>query len=423
MPLHNPFQPEVLVASLASAARACIPASRSTPAQISKATRPRPLSDQSLPKPVSGRPAGGRASSRAATTSSVAEPARRRRLHGLRSRRSSPPPIPAWKTTAPLPRPRLTWPAARPARRRPHEERAAPLAGALRDARFEVEVRGPGRFAACTMGELQRFDLFMLSDVSALSMTRTPNGPLPDLGPAVRRRLSSCSGARTASASAATFARPSSRCCRCGWNTTTGRRHAELSRCTSCWIVPARWPRRWRHADQDCAWLTRARCWPWMFCSRRDLFGLTAVDTQVHTVVPLAPGGESGGGGAEDPLDHGRRRRHLHFHRPGRRLSRSCAKRRPRSNTSSSFSDADDAEEKSGRRHGRTARRPGGGNSADLVSAMLAEKISDIGRGSRRGPVRTRMSLSCASWRNGATAGSISPTTPRPCRRSSAPKR
>ena len=51
------------------------------------------------------------------------------------------------------------------------ETKAAPLAGALREAKIEVETRGPAGLPR-TLGELQRFDLFLLSDVSALSMTR-----------------------------------------------------------------------------------------------------------------------------------------------------------------------------------------------------------------------------------------------------------
>ncbi len=51
------------------------------------------------------------------------------------------------------------------------EAKAAPLAGALREAKIDVEVRGPAGLPR-TLGELQRFDLFLLSDVSALQMTR-----------------------------------------------------------------------------------------------------------------------------------------------------------------------------------------------------------------------------------------------------------
>ncbi len=51
------------------------------------------------------------------------------------------------------------------------EEKAAPLAGALRDAKIDVETRGPAGLPR-SLTELQRFDLFVLSDVSALQMTR-----------------------------------------------------------------------------------------------------------------------------------------------------------------------------------------------------------------------------------------------------------
>ncbi len=51
------------------------------------------------------------------------------------------------------------------------ETKAAPLAGALREAKIDVETRGPAGLPR-SLSELQRFDLFLLSDVSALSMTR-----------------------------------------------------------------------------------------------------------------------------------------------------------------------------------------------------------------------------------------------------------
>ena len=51
------------------------------------------------------------------------------------------------------------------------ETKAAPLAGALREAKIDVETRGPAGLPR-TLAELQRFDLFLLSDVSALQMTR-----------------------------------------------------------------------------------------------------------------------------------------------------------------------------------------------------------------------------------------------------------
>ena len=51
------------------------------------------------------------------------------------------------------------------------ESKAAPLAQALGEAKIDVETRGPEGLPR-TLSELQRFDLFALSDVSALRMTR-----------------------------------------------------------------------------------------------------------------------------------------------------------------------------------------------------------------------------------------------------------
>ena len=51
------------------------------------------------------------------------------------------------------------------------EAKSAPLAGALREAKIDVETRGPAGLPR-SLSELQRYDLFMLADVSALQMTR-----------------------------------------------------------------------------------------------------------------------------------------------------------------------------------------------------------------------------------------------------------
>ena len=83
--------------------------------------------------------------------------------------KSCPLPTPGPRTTAPGRRSRsadsracCSWQATR--------KRAAPLAGALREAKIDVETRGPAGLPR-SLSELQRFDLFALSDVSALQMT------------------------------------------------------------------------------------------------------------------------------------------------------------------------------------------------------------------------------------------------------------
>ena len=51
------------------------------------------------------------------------------------------------------------------------EQKARPLANALRDARIAVELRGPSGLPR-TLEDLQQFDLFMLSDIGALTLGR-----------------------------------------------------------------------------------------------------------------------------------------------------------------------------------------------------------------------------------------------------------
>ena len=116
----------------------------------------------------------------------------------------------------------------------------------------------------------------------------------------------------------------------------------------------------------------------------KDLFGLTAVDTQVHTVVPLGPAGNraasaqkilsitAGGGGIyifTGLADA------FHVMREASAKIKHVIL----------FSDAADAEEKSSGEMPDGAPA-GAGNSMDLVSAMLAEKIttSVVGLGGER---------------------------------------
>ena len=152
----------------------------------------------------------------------------------------------------------------------------------------------------------------------------------------------------------------------------------------------------------------------------KDLFGLTAVDTQVNSVVPLARLGNkaaneqkilaitAGGGGIyiytglADALkvmrDAPAKIKHVIL-----------------------FSDAADAEEKTPARC-PTARPPAGALPMDLVEQPARGQDHD----QRRRPghrARQGRDSSCAASPNAATAGSTSPTTPTPCRRSSARRR
>ena len=56
-----------------------------------------------------------------------------------------------------------------------------PLAGALRDAQIDVEVRGPAGLPR-TLSELQRFDLFMAERCLGLEHDARSDGAVPDMG-------------------------------------------------------------------------------------------------------------------------------------------------------------------------------------------------------------------------------------------------
>ncbi|MEI9895588.1 MAG: VWA domain-containing protein [Chthoniobacter sp.] len=150
----------------------------------------------------------------------------------------------------------------------------------------------------------------------------------------------------------------------------------------------------------------------------KDYFGVVAVDTKPHTVVPLAPitakgaaeqkilSITAGGGGIyiytsmveafQQLRDIPARVKHLLL-----------------------FSDAADAEEKAA------------GEMSDGIHTAAIRSTSPPPCSRRRSPLRssasarsrTRIRLSSASSRSAGAGASTSPTTPPPCRRSSAPRR
>ena len=115
------------------------------------------------------------------------------------------------------------------------EAKAAPLAGALREAKIDVETRGPVGLPR-TLGELQRFDLFLLSDVSALSMTR-------DQMELYRTWVQQFGGGfvmiggENSFGVGGYFRTPIEQMLPSAWTTTTGRRRP-ASRCTSSSTAP-----------------------------------------------------------------------------------------------------------------------------------------------------------------------------------------
>jgi Ca-activated chloride channel family protein len=251
-----------------------------------------------------------------------------------------------------------------------NEEKAAPLAGALRDARIDVEVRGPAGLPR-TLGELQRFDLFMLSDVSALSMTRAQM----ELYRTWVQQFGGgfiMIGGENSFGVGGYFRTPIEQMLPVRMehddrqDTPTVALYVVLDRSGSMSASVAD-QTKIALADQGAVLALDV-------LQSRDFFGLTAVDTQVHTVVPLGPATNrtaaaqkilsitAGGGGIyiytglADAFhvlrDASAKIKHVIL-----------------------FSDAADAEEKSSGEMADGAP-PGGGNSMDLVSAMLAERIT-----------------------------------------------
>jgi Ca-activated chloride channel family protein len=260
------------------------------------------------------------------------------------------------------------------------EERAAPLAGALRDAQIDVEVRGPAGLPR-TLSELQRFDLFMLSDVSALSMTR-------DQMELYRTWVQQFGGGFIMIGGENSFGvggyyrTPIEQMLPVRMEhddrqeTPTVALYVVLDRSGSM-TAPVADQTKISLADQGAVLALDV-------LQSKDLFGLTAVDTQVHTVVPLGPAGNraasaqkilsitAGGGG-------------IYIYTGLADAFRVMREATAKIKHVILFSDAADAEEKSSGEMPDGAPA-GGGNSTDLVSAMLAEKIttSVVGLGGER---------------------------------------
>ena len=257
------------------------------------------------------------------------------------------------------------------------EEKAAPLAGALRDAKIDVETRGPAGLPR-TLTELQRFDLFALSDVSALQMTHDQmelyrtwvqqfgGGFLMiggensfGVGGYFRTPIETMLPVRTDHDDRQ--------------ETPTVAMYVVLDSSGSM-SAPVGSTTKIGLADQGATLAMNV-------LGSRDLFGLTAVDTVVHTVVPLGPAGAksaseqkilsitAGGGG-------------IYIYTGLADAFRVIRAANAKIKHVLVFSDSADAEEKAAGEQADGAK--GGGTSLDLASAMLAEKItvSVVGLGS-----------------------------------------
>ncbi len=257
------------------------------------------------------------------------------------------------------------------------EEKAAPLAGALRDAKIDVELRGPAGLPR-SLTELQRFDLFALSDVSALQMTHDQmelyrtwvqqfgGGFLMiggensfGVGGYFRTPIETMLPVRTDHDDRQ--------------ETPTVAMYVVLDSSGSM-TAPVGGTTKIGLADQGAVLAMNV-------LGGKDLFGLTAVDTVVHTVVPLGPAGAksmseqkilsitAGGGG-------------IYIYTGLADAFRVIRAANAKIKHVLVFSDSADAEEKVAGEQADGAKE--GGSSLDLASAMLAEKItvSVVGLGS-----------------------------------------
>ena len=258
------------------------------------------------------------------------------------------------------------------------EAKAAPLAGALREAKIDVETRGPAGLPR-TLGELQRYDLFMLADVSALQMTR-------DQMELYRTWVQQFGGGfimvggENSFGVGGYFRTPMETMLPVRMDhddrqeTPSVALYVVLDRSGSM-TAPVAGTTKINLADQGAVLAMNV-------LQNKDLFGLTAVDTQVNSVVPLARIAAkavneqkilsitAGGGGIY--IFTGLADAYHVLRGASAKIKHVIL-----------FSDSADAEEKSSGEMPDGAP-PGSGDSVNLVSSMLAEKIttSVIGLGS-----------------------------------------
>lgn len=259
------------------------------------------------------------------------------------------------------------------------ETRAAPLTAAWRDAKIDVDSRGIAGLPK-TLAELQRFDLFALSDVPALSLTREQmelyRTWVQDFGGGFLML-----GGDNSFGVGGYFRTPIEQMLPLRTehddrqDTPSVALYVILDRSGSMTAAVA--------GQTKIALANQGAALALEVLQPRDLFGLSAVDTQVDAVVPLGhpdakPALEqrilsitAGGGG-------------IYIYTSLVDAFRVMREANARIKHVILFSDAADAEEKAAGEMADGA--PGAGNSADLVSAMLAEKIttSVVGLGTNK---------------------------------------
>jgi uncharacterized membrane protein len=248
-------------------------------------------------------------------------------------------------------------------------EKARPLEKALRDGRLAVELRGPNG-APRTLDDLQQFDLFILSDLSALSLGREQmelyRRWVQDFGGGFMLL-----GGENSFGVGGYFRTPIEQMLpvRMEHNDReelpTVALLVVLDRSGSM-TAQAGGQTKMALANQGAAMALNV-------LSPRDYFGVLAVDTRAHVVAPLARHGAkepiaqkilaitAGGGG-------------IYIYTSLSESFQALRDVNARIKHVILFSDAADAEEKAAGEQPEGA--PGGGNSLDLASAMVASKIS-----------------------------------------------
>lgn len=259
------------------------------------------------------------------------------------------------------------------------ETHAAPLAAALRDAGIDVDSRGVAGLPT-TLAELQRFDLFLLNDAPALGLRREQmelyRAWVQDFGGGFLML-----GGENSFGVGGYFRTPIEQMLPVRTehddrqDTPSVALYVVLDRSGSM-TAPVAGQTKIALANQGAVLALEV-------LQPRDLFGLSAVDTQVDAVVPLGrPEGKpalaqkilsitAGGGG-------------IYIYTSLVDAFRVMKDANARIKHVILFSDAADAEEKTAGEMPDGAR--GAGNSVDLVSAMRASKIttSVVGLGTDR---------------------------------------
>ncbi len=243
------------------------------------------------------------------------------------------------------------------------------------------------------------------------------DGALPHAGCRISAAASPCSAAKIASASAATTARPIEQMLPVRMehedrqDTPSVALLVVLDRSGSM-TAQVQGQTKMSLADQGAVFAMNV-------LQPKDYFGVLAVDTRAHVVVPLAQLATRQARRAENHDHHRGRRRHLYLHVARRGLP--DAARHPRAHQ------ARHPFFRCCRRRGKERRRDGRrcARRRHFARSRLRDGRREnhhLGR-RRSARSRTRTPPSCASSPSAATAAFTSPATPPRCRRFSPPRR